>query len=305
MGTAAEQKIVRKAPERILMFGEGNFLRAFIGSIVERMNESGKYAGSIVALQGTAKGTAKQINLQNGEYTVIERGYAQGKTVNDARIIHAVSRCINPYIDYDAFMQTADNAQIDTVISNTTEFGIRYEKGIDKAYNFPAKFTDWLYRRYRAVGGAENKGVTVLPCELIDRNGDALLSCVLQVIKEYDLGADFAHWVQHACNFCNTLVDRIVSGFPSAEARELSKTFGYADALMDVCEPFLLLVIESRDGAAVPPFGLSGYNVIVTDDLEFYRNRKVRILNGSHTACAHIRASAVGTSGDRSGGRGV
>lgn len=287
MRTLATEKIIGKAPERILMFGEGNFLRAFIGSIVEKMNASGKYFGSVVALQGTEKGTSEQINAQNGNYTVIERGYSQGKAVESAQIISAVSRCINPFIDYSEFLNTADNLQIDTIISNTTEFGICYEKGADKKCNFPAKLTDWLYRRYCAANGDSEKGVTVLPCELIDRNGDKLSECVKKCASEYGLSEEFSKWLDSSCNFCNTLVDRIVSGYPSEQATEICSRLGYNDALLDVCEPFLLWVIENKKkNAVIPPFSESGYNVIVTDDLEFYRERKVRILNGAHTASA-------------------
>ena len=276
-----------KAPEKILLFGEGNFLRAFIGSIVEEMNLSGGYSGSIVVLQGTPQGLCDLINEQNGVYTVLERGAKNGAAVEKSRVVHAVSRCINPYINYDLYLKTAENPEITTLISNTTEFGIRYEAGVETKLNYPAKLTEWLHTRYEYFGGEPNKGVCVLPCELIDRNGDKLYACVKKYAEDYAYGDEFLNWLETACNFCNTLVDRIVSGYPKTEAAELCAKLGYEDNLLDVCEPFLLWVIERGKGKAeIPPFALSGFDVIVTDDLEFYRTRKVRILNGSHTASA-------------------
>lgn len=275
--------------ERVLMFGEGNFLRAFAALAIDRINKAGVYEGGITALQGTENGTSDMINAQDGLYHVIERGVEGGKEVNRATLVSAVNRCIDPYKDYKGYLATALNPDIDLIISNTTEFGICYDgtekhQAADLHRNFPAKLTDWLYRRFCHFQGAADKGVVILPCELIDRNGDKLSEIVVRYSAEWALGEAFLRWLKEHIVFANTLVDRIVSGYPKAEADGLCERLGYQDNLIDVCEPFFLWAIEgdSRITAKVP-LDKGGLNVVVTDNLEFYRTRKVRILNGSHT----------------------
>lgn len=273
-------------PEKILMFGEGNFLRAFIGRILKNCNDVCAYNGSAVALQGVEKGMAEAINAQNGLYTLVERGFAGGKPVSEETVIDCLSRCIDPYKDYGAFLETAHSPDIRVVVSNTTEFGICYDGSETPSRphkNYPAKLTDWLYERFCALGAAG--GVLVLPCELIDNNAEKLRGFVCRYAEEWGLGAAFSEWLDKECRFCNTLVDRVVSGYPVSEAAEMEKRFGYRDALIDVCEPFLLWVIDSKEPIdGYLPVSSCGLDIVVTDDFASYRTRKVRILNGSHTS---------------------
>lgn len=283
-----DEKFAKNAAlkEKILMFGEGNFLRAFIGRILKNCNERSGFGGSMVALQGVEKGMAAAINAQNGLYTLVERGYEKGGPVTKETVVDCLSRCIDPYKDYDAFLATAADENIRVVVSNTTEFGICYdekEPAQRPHRNYPAKLCDWLFERYTKSGGG--RGVLVLPCELIDRNAEKLTECVLRYAKEWDLGGEFLDWLQRECRFCNTLVDRVVSGYPAAEAAEMEKKFGYTDPLIDVCEPFLLWVIDSETPIDdYLPVSSCGLDIVVTTDFDSYRTRKVRILNGSHTS---------------------
>lgn len=282
------QKYVNKPsmPEKILMFGEGNFLRAFIGRIVKNCNDVCAYNGSVVALQGVERGMADEINGQNGLYTLVERGYADGAPKVSETVIDCLSRCIDPYRDYAAFLGTAHNPQMRVVVSNTTEFGICYDAGetAERPHrNFPAKLADWLHERFLALG--DKGGVLVLPCELIDNNAERLYGYVVRYAREWGYAEEFFAWLENSCRFCSTLVDRVVSGYPAAEAEEMEKRFGYRDALIDVCEPFLLWVIDSAQPVdAWLPVSSCGLDIVVTDDFSSYRTRKVRILNGAHTS---------------------
>jgi tagaturonate reductase len=279
-----------KYPEKILMFGEGNFLRAFACFIVEKLNQNG-YGGGIVALQGIEQGLCGMINGQDGLYTVIERGMEKGKTVERATVITCLNRCVDPYANYGEYLAIAENPGLQVIISNTTEFGICYDPDEKKENfphkNFPAKLTRFLYQRYRHFGGDTNKGLIILPCELIDKNGQKLKETVLRYAADWDLEKSFTDWLENSNTFANTLVDRIVSGYPKGEAEAICKKLGYSDALLDVCEPFLLWVIEAdKKILDIFPLHKCGLDIVVTDDLTPYRTRKVRILNGAHTISA-------------------
>lgn len=276
----------KKLTEKVLMFGEGNFLRAFIGRIVKNCNDACGYGGSIVALQGTEKGMCDVINAQDGLYTLVERGIERGVPVVRETVIDCLSRCIDPFRDYGAFLQTAHAPAMRVVVSNTTEFGICYDPGEPSARphkNFPAKLTDWLYERFLALG--EEGGVLILPCELIEDNAKRLAGHVFRYAREWGLGEPFLQWLRSRCRFCGTLVDRVVSGYPAEEGTAMEKRLGYRDALLDVCEPFLLWVIDSAQPIdEYLPVSRCGADVIVTTDLASFRTRKVRILNGAHTS---------------------
>ena len=275
--------------EKVLFFGEGNFLRAFAAVAVKRMNERAGFDGSIVILQGTEKGRAADLNAQNGLYTVIERGYADGRPVETILPIDCVSRAVDPYADYGAFLALADNPDLALIVSNTTEAGIHYDEneraGQEMYRNFPAKLTDFLYRRFSVFGGAAAAGLVVLPCELIEENGRRLKECVLRYAADWGLGKAFVGWINEAMVFADTLVDRIVSGYPNAEADAICRRLGYEDCLLDACEPFFLWVIGSTD-RRVRTLPLESAGAVLTDDITPYRTRKVRILNGAHTMSA-------------------
>ena len=276
-------------PIRVLQFGEGNFLRAFVDWIVDNLNEKAGFDGNVMMVQPLANGMGDMINAQKGLYTTCLRGIQNGKPVEEFRQITSVAGCINPYSDYDAFASQAENPDLRFVISNTTEAGIAYHAG-DRLedrpqVSFPGKLCAFLYRRYKAFGGDASKGLVMIPCELIDKNGDNLRRIVLQYADEWKLEKEFVDWVENACDFCNSLVDRIVPGYPRAEADAICQKLGYKDNLIDTAEIFHLWVIEChrRSYEDELPTAKAGLNVVWTDDMTFYRTRKVRILNGTHT----------------------
>lgn len=277
--------LLRDAPERILQFGEGNFLRAFVDYFVDAANEKADFKTKVVLCQPIPEGRAREINEQDGLYTLCLRGWEDGKEVNARRIVSAVSRCIDPYRDFDALLDCAQNADLRYIVSNTTEAGIAYDPDCrfdDRPpSSYPAKLTRFLYERFR-LGG---RGFLLLPCELIDDNGARLYDCVRRYAEQWALGEAFLQWLRTENRFCSTLVDRIVTGYPRSEAAALEAQFGYTDALLDTAEPFGLWVIEG-DAALERelPFARAGLPVRVVPDQKPYKTRKVRILNGAHTS---------------------
>lgn len=281
--------LLQSAPERVLQFGEGNFLRAFVDYFVDMANEKCGFDSKIVLCQPIAQGLTQMINEQEGLYTLYLRGFENGKKVNDKRIISAVSRCINPYSDYGALLACASNPDLRYLVSNTTEAGIVFDDTCKfddaPASSFPAKLTRFLYERYTLMGSMQGKGFVILSCELIDDNGKELQKCVQQYIKLWGLSPDFANWVDEENLFCSTLVDRIVTGYPRAEAAALNEENGYEDNLLDTGEVFGFWVIEGPQWLADElPFAKAGLPVLVTEDHTPYKKRKVRILNGAHTS---------------------
>ena len=276
-------------PEKILQFGEGNFLRAFVDWMIDKANRDGIYEGSIVLCQPIAQGLKDMINAQDGVYTLAMRGAENGQPVENIEVLTSVSRCINPYEDYDELMAIARSADLEVVVSNTTEAGIAYHEG-DKLtdrppVSFPAKVTTFLYERYKAFNGDPEKGLLFLPVELIDNNGAELKRIVLQYASEWDLGDDFTNWVNTANEFTSTLVDRIVTGYPRDEVSYFEEKLGYKDNVIVTSELFNLWVIEGdKKWADKLPVHKTDANVIWTDDVKPYKKRKVRILNGAHTS---------------------
>lgn len=276
-------------PERILQFGEGNFLRAFTDWMIDKANRDGVYEGSIVLCQPIAPGLANLINEQDGIYTLAMRGIENGCATEKIEQITSVSRCINPYENYEALMEIARSADLKVIISNTTEAGISYKSGcsINDAppAAFPAKITAFLYERYKAFNGAEDKGLLFLPVELIDNNGTELKRIVLQYANEWNLEAEFISWIETANKFTNTLVDRIVTGYPKDELSYFEEKLGYKDNIIVTSELFNLWVIEGKEEwSSILPIHKTDANVIWTSDAKPYKKRKVRILNGAHTS---------------------
>ncbi|WP_081941990.1 tagaturonate reductase [Spirochaeta lutea] len=277
--------------ETILQFGEGNFLRAFVDWMIDILNQEGHYRGSVVMVQPIAQGMGEAINRQKGLYTTYLRGLRKGKALEESRLITAVSRCINPYADHQAYIDAGNNPDLRFIISNTTEAGISFHPGDrledQPQQSYPGKLTALLYRRFTRFSGDPDKGLVIIPCELIDRNGDRLRDYVRQYAEQWNLGADFLTWLDSHCDFLNSLVDRIVTGYPGEEAPALWETLGYRDDLLVTGELFHLWVIEgSRRYAMELPFQRAGLDVIWTEDMTPYRTRKVRILNGVHTMTA-------------------
>ncbi|WP_040950303.1 tagaturonate reductase [Gorillibacterium massiliense] len=272
-------------PERVIQFGEGNFMRAFIDWQLQQMNKQGLFGGSAVLVQPIAQGLIGMLAEQNNLYTVLLNGILNGDTVESSEIISSVSRVLNPYDDYAAFLALAEDDALEFITSNTTEAGIAYVPG-DKPddappSSFPAKLTVLLHRRYE-LG---KKGFVIIPCELIDRNGEKLLEIVKRYAADWHLGDGFLRWLEEENTFCCSLVDRIVPGYPRAQATELEDRLGYRDNLMVTAEPFLLWVIEGPEWLHdCLPLAKAGLDVVVTADMTRYRERKVHLLNGPHTA---------------------
>ena len=278
-------------PVRVLQIGDGNFLRAFADWMIDVANGAQVINAEVTIAQPLARGIADRLNEQDGLFTVLLRGVQNGAAVEAKRVVSCVKRALNPYTEWAAMLTTACDPSLRFVISNTTEAGIAYvEEALVEGScpeSFPAKVTALLLARFKALGGTAQSGLVFLPCELIEANGSKLRNYVLQYAFEWALPADFVAWVKAHNVFCNTLVDRIVPGFPAAEAKVLYERFGYEDPLLVAAEPFLLWVIEGPAALADEfPLHRAGLDVVWTDDLQPYRTRKVRILNGAHTASA-------------------
>ena len=280
--------LLKDAPEKVLQFGEGNFLRAFVDYFFDMANEKCGFNGKVVLCQPIAPGLSKMINEQEGLYTLYLRGFENGQKVNAKRIISAVSRCINPYEDYKALLECAHNPDLRYLASNTTEAGIAYDPACkfddEPPASFPGKLTRFLYERFEAYGKEKGKGFVILSCELIDNNGQELRKCVHQYIDQWGLSEEFSKWVDEENLFCSTLVDRIVTGYPRAEAAALNEENGYEDNLLDTGEVFGFWVIEGPEWLEEElPFKKANLPILVTRDHTPYKKRKVRILNGAHT----------------------
>ena len=280
--------ILESAPEKVLQFGEGNFLRAFADYWFDVSNERVGWNGKCVLVQPIKPGLAQLINEQEGLYTLYLRGRENGEKVDRKRVISVVSRCLNPYedADFDAMMELARSKDLEYVVSNTTEAGIVYDPACQPAdrpaSSFPAKLTQVLYERWRAGGS----GLVILSCELIDNNGKELLKCVNQYIDQWALEPEFKNYVNSDCTFCSTLVDRIVPGRirDPEEVARLEAAHGYSDPLLDVGEIFGVWNIEGPAWLEEKlPFKAAGLNCPVVPDVTPYKKRKVRILNGAHT----------------------
>lgn len=271
------------AKERVIQFGEGGFLRGFVDYFLYKLNEKEVWEGKVVVVQPIEKGMCELLSSQNCEYNLYLRGIENGETVNERTHIDVISRCVNPYTEFDVYMELAANPDTRFIISNTTEAGIEYlgtEKLTDRpAKSYPAKLTQLLYKRYE-LG---LPGFILIPCELIDNNAGFLKEYVLKYAKLWQLPEGFTKWINEECDFCNSLVDRIVTGYPRDEAEELWKEIGYQDNCLDTAEIFHLWVIEGHHEDELP-FNKAGYNIVWTDDVKPYKKRKVRILNGGHTS---------------------
>lgn len=289
---------------KVLQFGEGNFLRAFVDWMIHKSNQSGLFKGRIRVIQPIEQGMISILNEQKGLYTLISRGLLNGEVISQSETIRSIEKGINPYSDYGSFLESADLPELRFIISNTTEAGIAYRAGESLSdrpqISYPGKLTALLYRRFKTYAGAAEKGLVIIPCELIDRNGDKLKEIVFRLAREWKLGVDFTAWLTDHCDFLNSLVDRIVTGHPGDEVESLQKELGYSDKLINTAELFHLWVIEG-DGRYAKEFPLkeAGCNVIWTDDMTPYRTRKVRILNGIHTmTCLPAYLCGLETVGD-------
>lgn len=265
--------------ETILQFGTGNFLRGFADYFVDEMNKQGLYNGKIVVVSPTNSKTVEILNGQNCDYNLYLRGIENGEEVCRHTEIHSITRAINPYAEYESYLALAHNPDFRFIISNTTEAGIAFspdDKFEDKpAITFPAKLTQLLYERFNTG----LNGFVILACELIDNNANELKKCILKYVQQWKLGEDFYNWIITENKFCNTLVDRIVTGYPKDEAETLCPD----DALLDTAEVYHFWAVEGNFEYEFP-LCKAGFNVVWTKDVSPYKKRKVRVLNGAHTS---------------------
>ena len=278
-------------PVKVLQFGEGNFLRAFVDYMIDIANEQGKFNGDIVLVKPIEFGNLDRFHAQECQYTVQLRGRSveTGEPTKITRIVTSVADAVDAYGEYEKYAAYAKLDTLRYIVSNTTEAGIVYDETdrfeLNPPKTYPGKLTKFLYERYKHFNGAADKGLVMLPVELIDDNGIHLKECVLKLAKLWKLEDAFTAWLNDACVFTSTLVDRIVTGYPRDEAEALCKEFGYQDDLIVTGEPFALWVIESaKDISREFPLPDAGLPVIFTDNQKPYKQRKVRILNGAHTS---------------------
>ncbi len=271
---------------KILQYGEGNFLRAFVDVYFDTLNKNGVGRYVVNIIKPTPFGTIERFEKQNNKYHVVLRGTENGQAVENVYKVDGVENVINPYVDYDKYIALAKDSDLKIIISNTTEAGICYnaENKVDdfEGITYPAKLTKFLYARFNA--GLD--GVYVLPVELIDNNANELKKCVDNYIALWDLPDAFKKWNDEQNFYCNTLVDRIVSGYPRDEETKtrMETLIGEKDDLMSIGEPFGLWAIENKGRIAdYIKEGIHNIEVVLTNNIGYYKKRKVRVLNGSHT----------------------
>ncbi len=280
--------------ETIIQFGEGNFLRGFFDYFLDAMNKNGLYSGKAVVIQPREGGKCELLNQQNCKYNLYLRGIDGAQIRTEHHLIESISRGIDPYKSFEEFMALAENPDFRFIVSNTTEAGISFDESCcftdTPCKGFPAKLTQLLFRRYKN----NLDGFIFLPCELIDRNADKLKECIIKYAKLWQLDKGFINWIETKNIFANTLVDRIVTGYPADEAVEAHPD----DKFLNTAELFHLWVIEGNFENELP-LKESGFNVIWTDDVTPYKKIKVRILNGAHTSLvAGALLSGINTVGE-------
>ena len=280
-------------PDKVIQFGEGNFLRAFVDWIIWKMNKSAGFNGGVVVVQPIDRGMVDMLNSQDGLYHLNLQGIDHGKPVDSIDLIDVINRGINPYREFEEYLKLAEDPNIRFVISNTTEAGIAFDPDCrfdDRpASSYPGKLTQLLYHRFEYFKGDRSKGFIIFPCELIFLNGKELRKCVLQYIDLWNLGDDFKEWFETACGIYCTLVDRIVPGYPKDNIDEILGKIGYEDKLVDKAEIFHLWVIEAPEKIAKEfPADKAGLNVLFVPSEAPYHARKVTLLNGPHTVLSPV-----------------
>jgi tagaturonate reductase len=281
-------------PVKVIQFGEGNFLRAFADWIIDILNEKAGYNAGVVVVQPIEQGMVDLLKKQEGLYHLLMRGLSDGKVKTEKRLISCIQQAINPFEEVKAFFDLAPGEDLSLIISNTTEAGIEFDPDDlpgenELAKTFPGKLTQLLMKRFQFFNGASSAGVGIIPCELIDRNGDKLKQAVLQYAGIWKLPSGFSDWINESNYFANTLVDRIVTGYPREEINEITRDLGYQDQLVVSSEVFHLWIIEAPEEIQkLFPAHKFGLNVKYVKDQTPYRTRKVRILNGSHTAMVAV-----------------
>ncbi|KAA5827995.1 tagaturonate reductase [Algibacter amylolyticus] len=278
-----------KLPIKIIQFGEGNFLRAFIGYAFQELNKVADFNAGIAVVQPIEKGLVRMLNDQDGLYTLFMKGVKKGEEIQEIELISNIVKAVDPYSNFNDYISLAKEESLEFMISNTTEAGIAYVSSdtatMQPPSSFPAKLTVLLHERFKHFNGDKTKGLTIIPCELINHNSETLKEIILKYASNWNLGEDFKNWLLESNSFHSTLVDRIVPGYPKAEIETYNAQIEYQDNLIVSAEAFFLWVIEGgNDLKAKLPFNKTNLDVKIVGDMQPYRTRKVRILNGAHTA---------------------
>lgn len=289
-------------PTKIIQFGEGNFLRAFVDWQIDQLNEHTDFNAGVAVIRPIDSDFPPSLNTQQGLYTTFIRGLnEQGEEVNQSRVVYSINQELAAYKDFEQIIALAKNPDVRFMFSNTTEAGIAFVASdkLDDAppSSFPAKLTRLLWERYVAFDGASDKGWVLIPCELIDYNGEALKEMVLRYVETWQLPAEFKQWIETANTFCSTLVDRIVTGYPKEESAELEAQIGYKDTFMVSAENFYLFVIQGpqwlNQALCLDQLPTDkALNIKIVEDIKPYKERKVAILNGAHTAMVPVAFQA-------------
>lgn len=274
---------------KVVQFGEGNFLRAFVEFAFQKLNKEVNFNAGVAVVQPIDRGLLELLNSQDGLYTLFLKGVQKGEIIQHKELITNIVRGINPYVQFEEYLSLAKEEELQFIISNTTESGIAFEESdtpfMKPPNSFPAKLTLLLFERFKHFNGNPDKGLTIIPCELINYNSDTLKSIILKYVAIWNLGELFANWLNESCTFHNTLVDRIVPGYPKDDIASYNSELDYQDNLIVTAESFFLWVIEGDDELkAKLPFHKTGLNVKIVKNMQPYRTRKVRILNGAHTS---------------------
>lgn len=280
-------------PIKVVQFGEGNFLRAFVDYAFQRLNNEVDFNAGIAIVQPLKDGMVNMINDQDGLYTLFMNGIKKGEKIQDIELITNIVKAINPYTEFADYLALAKEEELQFIVSNTTEAGIEFigsdTPDMQPPAAFPAKLTVLLHERFKHFNGDASKGLTIIPCELIDYNSETLKKIILQYCDLWKLEDAFKTWVSDACTYHSTLVDRIVPGYPRAEIEDYNSKLDYQDNLIVAAEPFFLWAIEGgEDLKQKLPFHKTDLNVKIVDDIRPFKMIKVRILNGAHTAMVPI-----------------
>lgn len=285
--------IKQNYPVKVLQFGDGNFMRGFMDWMIDILNEKTAFNGAVQIIRPLRNTKEERKFEQDGLYHVAQRGLLNGQTISETRLITCVTGVINPYSDFALFLKSAENSYLQFILSNTTEAGITFNSNDKSIYSipesFPGKVTLLLHHRFNFFKKDSQQGLIFIPTELIEKNGDALRAVILQYIAYWNLPDDFKDWIITNNTFCNTLVDRIVPGFPKDNATEIQKSIGYEDTQLVMVEPYHALIIEAPEYVRkIFQTEQAGLNVKFVPDITPYRISKVRILNGAHTALVPI-----------------
>jgi len=296
MSTTIDMKLNRanlgleeKLPIKVVQFGEGNFLRAFVDYAFQQLNTTSKFNAGVAIVQPIDRGMVEMLNEQDGLYTLFLKGVQKGKEIQKTELITTIQKSVNPYVDFQQYLDLAKEDALEFIISNTTESGIDYVESdtmdMKPPSSFPAKLTLLLLERFNHFNGSDAKGVTIIPCELINHNSEALKETLLKYAALWSLDQKFITWLHNSCSFHSTLVDRIVPGYPKDDIEAYNVQLNYKDNLIVAAEVFFLWVIEGgKELKEKLPFHTTDLDVKIVDDMQPYRTRKVRILNGAHTS---------------------